>query len=105
MDASQGYAASYIDALERSVAFFADYAETSDWPPVSELGLTHIEDYLVHFANRERWIGQMVPDAAKVSRSYVETQYRRLKRFFGWLKQRGYVKSHPPGRNPPCKGR
>ncbi len=63
MRATQRYQSSYLDALERSMSFLSDYAKAPEWPAVSELGPTHIEDYLVHFARLERWFGEMVADA------------------------------------------
>ena len=92
--ASNRYKATYLVALEGSLAFLAQYAEEQAWPPVGELTTEHLEDYLVHLATRPKWFGERGAQG-KASQSYVETQYRRFKRFFGWLVQRGHLSRNP----------
>ncbi len=94
--ASNRYAPSYLEDLERSLAFLATYAEAEGWPAVHHLTTFHIETYLASFQSRTRWFGERDGKAAKpLSQSYIETQYRRIKRFFNWLVERGHVELNP----------
>ena len=60
------------------------------------LGLTtsHLEDYLADFADRHKWFGEKGPRST-VSQTYVESQYRRPKRFFNWLVSRSHIEKNP----------
>ena len=94
--ASNRYAPSYLEALERSLAFLASYADDQAWPAVHQLTTFHIETYLASLQSRTRWFGERDRKAAKpISQSYIETQYRRIKRFFGWLVERGHIDKNP----------
>ena len=87
---STRYAPSHLEALERSLAFLATYAEAEVWPAVHHLTTFHIETYLASFQSRTRWFGERDGKAAEpISQCYIETQYRRLKRFFNSLEERG----------------
>ena len=55
--ASNPYAPSYLEVLERAPAFLSDYAEEQRWPPVGQITTSHIEDYLTAFQGSQRWIG------------------------------------------------
>lgn len=92
--ASNRYKEKYLEALERSLAFLAAYAEEHEWPEVGSLTTSHIEGYLVDLAQRKKWFGDRGAFGV-VSQSYVETQYRRIKRFFNWMIQRGHVDKNP----------
>jgi hypothetical protein len=37
---------SFLTALEISIAFLAEYAETHEWSPVDQITTSHIEEYL-----------------------------------------------------------
>ena len=87
--ASNRYKPSYLSTLETSPAFLCELAEEQGWPGVSDLTTSHLEEYLAHFANRPRWFGER-GEGKVPSQSYVESQYRRLKRFFGWMVTRGH---------------
>ena len=63
---------------------------------MKDLGPEYIEDYLAYLQVRPRWFGSRKPlDPKPPSQSHIETQYRRVKRFFNWLVEREYL-----GRNP-----
>ena len=91
---SNRYKDSYLESLERFLAFLAKFAEEADWPAIGELTTSHLEDYLANFTTREKWFRERGPRGL-VSQSYVETQYRRIKRFFNWMIQRGHVDRNP----------
>ena len=96
LKASNGYSASYLDSLERTVALVAFFAEEHGWPPVRGITTGHIEEYLTYLQTRPRWFGAREGDCPKkVSQGYIEAQYRRLNRFFNWLVERGHVESNP----------
>jgi len=48
---------------------------------------------LVYLQERPRWVGSS--DQRPVSASSVETHYRRIKTFFNWLVERGYLATNP----------
>ena len=87
---------SYWEALERSVALVADYSEGEGWPPVGDITIDHIEDYFAHLQSREPWFGERGGGAGNsaLSTGYINAQYRRLNRFFGWLLERGHVEEN-----------
>lgn len=93
--ASNRYSDSYLAALETALAFLADYSEGQGWPGIEEVTVSHIEEYLLHFQTRPRWFGERGQADKPPSQSYIETQYRRLKRFFNWLVERGHVETNP----------
>ena len=93
--ASNRYAPSYLDALEAALAFLSSYGEENDWPAVDGVTTAHIEEYLNYLQDRPRWFGQRNDKGKPISQSYVETQYRRLRRFFGWLVERGHTEKNP----------
>ena len=94
--ASNRYAPSYLEALERSLSFLARFSETNDWPQCDQITTAHIESYLVSLQTRTRWFGERdSKNARPVSQSYIETQYRRLRRFFGWMVERGHIEANP----------
>lgn len=73
--------------------FLTNYAESHYWPEISELTASRIEEYLVYIQERPRWFGKS--DQGPVSASSVETHYRRIKTFFNWLVERGYLATNP----------
>ena len=75
--ASNRYKATYLEVLERTLAFLAQYAEEQAWPPIGELTTEHIEDYLVHLAMRPKWFEERGA-CGKASQSYLETQDTEL---------------------------
>ena len=93
--ASNRYKETYLEALERSLAFLSEFAERQHWPAVSELTTSHLEEYVASFATREKWFGERGPKGTRLSQSYDETQYRRLTRFFNWLKVRNHIEKNP----------
>ena len=95
LKASNRYAAGYLRELELAVALLADYAESQEWPAVGLLTTSHIEEYLYYLQTRPRWFGQQGRELKPPSQSYIETQYRRLKRFFAWLVERGHCERNP----------
>lgn len=92
--ASNRYSPGYLTVLEAALAMLADFAEENRWPGVVGLTTAHLEDYLGHFASRRKWYGEYAPKGP-VSQSYLETQYRRLKRFFNWLVSRDHIEKNP----------
>jgi integrase/recombinase XerD len=93
LKASNRYKPKYLEMLEQSLAFLAEHADRNNWPPAEELTTYHREEYLAELSSRPKWFGKM--GSGLVSQSYVETQYRRLKRFFNWMKQRGHIEENP----------
>ena len=96
MRASGRFSARYLEGLEMSCALLAIYSEEQDWPPLPQLTTTHMETYLDYLRNRPRWFGDRDRANPKpMSQSYIESNYRRLKRFWRWLKERGHVEESP----------
>ena len=77
------------------MSLLANYAECQDWPGVGEITTGHIEAYFSYLQDCPCWFGEQDKDLSPPSRSHVETQYRRIKRFFNWLLERGHVESNP----------
>ena len=96
LKASNRYSTSYLESLERTVALVALYAEEIGWPTVTDLTVSHIEEYLTYLQTRPRWFGEREGSNPRTaSQSYIEAQYRRLKRFFNWLMDRGHIDQNP----------
>ena len=93
--ASSRYAQGYLHTLEHSIALLSEYAEGQGWPRVGEITTGHMEAYFSYLQDRPRWFGEQGKDLRPPSRSYIETQYRRIKRFFNWLLERSHVESNP----------
>ena len=56
----------------------------------------HIEDYLIYLQDRVRWFGERkYAEPKKLSKGYINAQYRRLNRFFTWLVERGHSDENP----------
>ena len=87
------YSPSYIASVEMCLRFLTDYGESHHWPEISGLTASHIEEYLVYIQERPRWFGKS--DQSPASASSVETHYRRIKTFFNWLVERGYLATNP----------
>ncbi len=79
------------------MGLLATYAESQGWPGVEEITTGHMEGYFSYLQERPRWFGERDKDLKPPSRSHIETQYRRIKRFFNWLLERGHVESNPLG--------
>ena len=94
LSASNRYAPGYLDVLEESLGLMTIFAEAQDWPPINRVTTAHVEDYLSYLLGRRRWFGEQDAALKPLSQSYVETQYRRLKRFWGWLVSRGHVEAN-----------
>ncbi len=94
LKASNRYTQGYLDNLELALALLAEFSESQDWPGIPNITTGHIEDYLLYLQRRPRWFGERQTQEPP-SQSYIETQYRRLKRFFNWLVQRGHVGTNP----------
>ena len=92
--ASNAYSDRYLESLEFSLGLLAEYAEAQEWPAVAELVTSHLEEYLVYLQRRPKWFG-MRGNGETPSQSYIETQYRRLNRFFKWQVQREYIEKNP----------
>jgi site-specific recombinase XerD len=92
--ASNRYPESYLEVMERSLAFLSGYAEDKDWLEISLLTTSHLETYLADFGSRTKWFGER-RGYGKLSQSYIEAQYRRIKTFFTWLKVRGHIEGNP----------
>jgi site-specific recombinase XerD len=93
--ASNRYSPKYLDGLEQTIGFLATYADENRWPGVEHITTSHIEEYLTWLQTRERWFGDRSKAAKPYSQSSLETQYRRLKRFFNWLVERDHVEKNP----------
>lgn len=93
--ASNSYSPKYLTELESPLALFARYAEGHDWPGADRITTAHVEEYLAYLQVRPRWFGDRDTKGKPLSQSYIETQYRRLKRFFNWLVQRGHIGDNP----------
>ena len=97
LKASNRYSKSYLDSLELSIALLADYGERQGWPDIASLTTSHLEEYLYYVQTRPKWFGErkISEPPESPSQSYIESQYRRLKRFFNWLVERGHVDRNP----------
>ena len=94
--ASNRYSQGYLSALESAIALASMFAEEQGWPPVRDITTAHIEEYLTYLQLRPRWFGDQGKKKPRpVSQSYIETQYRRLNRFFVWLAERGHIEDNP----------
>ena len=93
--ASNRYSETYLRALELSLALVADYAEGESWPGIQGVTTEHLEDYLAYLQRRPRWFGERHNVQKPPSQSHIETQYRRIKRFFNWLVQREHLQKNP----------
>ena len=93
--ASNRYAKSYLDSLELSVALLADYGESKGWQDISSLTTGHLEDYLYYVQTRPGCFGERGKTLEPPSQSYIESQYRQLKRFFNWLVEREQIDRNP----------
>ena len=93
--ASNRYVPRYLQELERALALLAEYAEGQGWPGVAGLTTSHLEEYLAYLQTRPRWFGERDHQLRPLSQSYIETQYRRLKRFFNWTVERGHLQANP----------
>ena len=90
--ASNRYSPAYLDTLSRSLAFLCYHAEANGWPEVARISVNHIEDYLTTLQTMPRY-GEA--RFGTISQSYIESQYRRLKRFFNWLVERDHMDDNP----------
>ena len=90
--ASGRYSGRYLESLEGATANVATFAEAEHWPGVAALTTAHLESYLVHLRERGCWFERV---QRPISASTFETHYRRLKRFWAWLVQRGHTDRNP----------
>ncbi len=90
--ASGRYSDRYLESLEGATANLATFAETQAWPGVAALTTAHLESYLAHLRERGCWFARV---QRPISASTFETHYRRLKRFWAWLVQRGHADRNP----------
>ena len=95
LKASNRYSPRYLEGLEFSLALMSSFAEEAEWPPLAQITAAHIEEYLAHLQERPRWFGTRGKDLRPLSQSHIETQYRRIKRFFNWCVDRGLVEGNP----------
>jgi len=89
------YSTRYIEAMEMSLRLLVDYSEAQDWPSVSRLTASYLEEYLFYLQQRPRWFGMRDANKGPVSASSAETHYRRLKTFFRFLVERGHAEKNP----------
>ena len=94
LKASNRYAKGYLENLGLALALLSEFAERQDWPPIPDISTGHIEEYLLYLQSRPLWFGER-KTRERPSQSYIETQYRRIKRFFAWLVQRGHIEVNP----------
>ena len=81
---------------EFSLSLLADDAESQKWPGIAFITTQHFEAYLVYMRSSHRWFGLRCSENLKpVCSSTVETNYRRLKRFFNWLVERAFHDQNP----------
>ena len=59
------------------------------------MGLALAEDDEAYLQVRPRWFGEKDTKGKPISQSYLETQYRRLKRFSNWMVERGHTGTTP----------
>ena len=93
--ASNRYSPRYLEALEFPLVRLAAFAEEGEWLGLAGITAGHIEKYLVHLQSCPRWFGQRDASLRPVSQSHIETQYRRIKRFFNWSVERGLTERNP----------
>ena len=96
LKASNRYSPGYLASLEMTVAMVALYAEEQGWPDLQEITTEHLEEYFSYLQDRERWFGERTyAEPKKLSKGYINGQYRRLHRFFNWLLEREYEDDNP----------
>jgi integrase len=74
------------------------HAQANGWPErVGGIGRRHVAGFLLELESRPRWHGRRQPVHGEVaiSRGYYETLFRRLRTFFSWCLERGYLWEHP----------
>jgi site-specific recombinase XerD len=84
-----------IAANRCTLGYMADYAGDNDWPDLSGVGKLHLRRYMVYLKGRPRWFGERAVDPRPISDSYYATNYRRIKRFFGWCVSEGFMGENP----------
>jgi len=91
--ASNSYSPAYLASLAVTLGLLSAYAEENDWPGVAGITADHIEEYLIHLQERPKWFGTQ--GEGNLSQSYIEVQYRRIKRFCNWLTAREHMERNP----------
>jgi len=56
--ASSCHKSTYLETLERTIAYLCEYAENNDWPTVFEITTADLEEYLTYLQDRSRWFGE-----------------------------------------------
>lgn len=97
LKASNRYSPGYLDRLEETLGQLAEFAEEQSWPSIELVTTVHLESYLASLQTRRRWFGERPGGTSgkPISQSYIETQYRRVRRYFNWLVERGHVERNP----------
>ena len=63
---------------------------------MQEITTEHIEEYLSYLQGWVRWFGERTyAEPRKLSKGYINAQYRRLNRFFNWLVERKHIDENP----------
>ena len=78
-----------------TLGYMAGFAERNNWPGLNGVGKLHLSRYMAYLKGRPRWFGERDVDPRPISDSYYETNYRRLKRFFGWCVEQDYMDENP----------
>ncbi len=92
MQAPGRYSQKYLDDLAFTLSLLNDYALGRDWPPTVDVTTSHVEEFLLALRKRDALFPRL---KKKLAASTIETHYRRLKRFFGWLVERDYIDRNP----------
>jgi site-specific recombinase XerD len=88
------------ETYRMTLGFLCQYAQAQNWPPVANISANHLRRYLADLKVRPRWFGARDPSLKPMSSSYFETNYRRIKTFFNWLKAEGEIAENPMARIP-----
>ena len=76
------------------MGLLASYGDEYGLPLLCNVTTSHMEEYLLYLRQRPKWFGVRTTQE-KLSASYIETQYRRLKAFFAYAVTRDYIEKNP----------
>ena len=84
-----------IDAYESNLSFLGRYLGTPEPVSLRDIDEAMMVAYLGYLRVRPRRFADKGRHTERISDSYYETTWRRLKRFFTWCVTKGYVEENP----------
>lgn len=87
-----GYSESYVKGLEETIGYLVHYSEERGWAHVSHITTQHLEEYFAYSRTRKKGYGERkITGAETLSSSYLDKQYRQLRRFWAWMVEARWV--------------